>query len=302
MQPDKPRPKITIKRKPRKVEGVAVPEAEATEPDIEAGHSAGQVPTPATDEPERAEEQPPESELTAKQLKKQRRRERQAAEAALLAEAEAEAARVAEEQAEAERVAIAAAEEARIAKAREEKAARIAALTQEERAELERAKAEKAARMEAEKAAGFERRIEALGILDTNPIFHYFKPLAIGSDKELIAWAMKEGKGRLSGKAISDVIGAHCNHPHYLKKICLGGKRYSPLSGKAEGEVTPDQQAAAYDKLLGYDRQRKKSKQERLADKLPMNVEVLPEVLPSEETAEVLPETLPQGQEPLSSD
>lgn len=240
MQPDKPRPIITIKRKPRKVEGVATQAVQVAS--IEAVEPIAPAP----------EEQTPE--LTAKQLKKQRRRERQAAEAALLAAAEAEAARVAEEKAEAERVAIAAAEEARITKAREEKAARLAALTPEERAELERAKAEKVAMKEAEKLAAYNRRMEALKILNTNPIFYYFKPLAIGSDRELKEWAMKEGKGTLSGKAISDVIGAHCNHPHYLKKLASGGKRYRPISGKADGEVTPDQRTAAFEKLLDYDR------------------------------------------------
>lgn len=291
MQPDKPRPIITIKRKPRKLEATATPAPETIEPAVKVASNEGEHIQPDIEAVEPVtpvpEEQAPE--LTAKQLKKQRRRERQAAEAALLAAAEAEAARVAEIQAEAEKLAAAEAEAVRIAEARAAKAARLAALSPEARAELERAKAEKVARMEAEKAAGFERRMEALKILDTNPIFHYFKPLAIGSDKELTEWAMKEGKGTLSGKAISDVIAAHCNHPHYLKKLAMGGKRYSPLSGSAAGEVTPDQQAAAYDKLLGYDRLREKTKLKRLADSM---------VLPDDAAAEVLP----QGQEPLSSE
>jgi hypothetical protein len=280
MQPDKPRPIITIKRKPRKVEAIATPgtnDGEQIQPDIEATEPV--VPAPEGQAPE----------LTAKQLKKQRRRERQAAEAALLAAAEAEAARVAEMQAEADREAAEAAKAAHIAAARAEKAARLAALSPEERAERERVKAENIATKEAEKLASYDRRMEALKILNTNPVFYYFKPLAIGSDTELKEWALKQGKGALSGKAIRDIIAAHCNHPHYLKKLAMGGARYRPISGSAEGEVTPDQRTAAFEKLLEYDRQTKKTKLDRLADSM---------TPPSNAAAEVLP----QGQEPLSSD
>jgi hypothetical protein len=294
MQPDKPRPIITIKRKPRKVAGVATPAPEAIEPAVQvASIEAGQI-QPDIEAVELVaavpEEQAPE--LTAKQLKKQRRRERQAAEAALLAAAEAEAARVAEMQAEADREAAEAAKAAHIAAARAEKAARLAALTPEERAELERVKAENIATKEAEKLASYDRRMEALKILNTNPVFYYFKPLAIGSDTELKEWALKQGKGALSGKSVRDIIAAHCNHPHYLKKLASGGKRYRPISGSEDGEVTPDQRTAAFEKLLDYDRLRRKTKLERLADSM-----VLPETLP-DDAAEVLP----QGQEPLSSD
>jgi len=196
-------------------------------------------------------------------------------------------------QAEADRVAAEAAKAAHIAAARAEKAARIAALTPEERAELERVKAENIATKEAEKLASYDRRMEALKILNTNPVFYYFKPLAVGSDTELKEWALKQGKGALSGKAVRDVIAAHCNHPHYLKKLASGGKRYRPISGSEDGEVTPDQRTAAFEKLLDYDRLRRKTKRERLADSM-----VLPETLPDDAAAEVLP----QGQEPLSSD
>jgi hypothetical protein len=161
--------------------------------------------------------------------------------------------------------------------------------------------------------------MEALKILNTNPVFYYFKPLAIGSDTELREWALKQGKGALSGKAIRDIIAAHCNHPHYLKKLASGGKRYRPISGSEDGEVTPDQRTAAFEKLLEYDRQTKKTKLERLADSM-----VLPETLTDVDLKTVteikltdvdlktvteikLPddaaaEVLPQGQEPLSSD
>jgi len=294
MQPDKPRPIITIKRKPRKVEATATPETETTEAVQVASNEGEQIqPDIQAAEPVAPAPEGQAPELTPKQLKKQRRRERQAAEAALLAAAEAEAARVAELQAEAEKAAAAEAEALRIAEARAAKAARLAALSPEERAEPERAKAEKMAMKEAEKLAAYDRRMEALKILNTNPIFYYFKPLAIGSDRELKEWAMKEGKGTLSGKAISDVIGAHCNHPHYLKKLASGGKRYRPISGSEDGEVTPDQRTAAFEKLLGYDRLRRKTKRERLADSM-----VSTETSPDDAAAEVLP----QGQEPLSSD
>lgn len=257
-----PRPIITIKRKPRNVEAAAMPgtkDGEQIQPDIEA-----------------AEPVTPPTEPTAKQLKKQRRRERQAAEAALLAASEAEAARVAAMQAEADRVAAEAAKAAHIAAARAEKAARLAALTPDELAERERVKAENIATKEAEKLASYDRRMEALKILNTNPIFYYFKPLAIGGDTELRAWAISESKGTLSGKSVRDVIAAHCNHPHYLKKLASGGKRYRPISGNPEGEVTPDQRIAAFQKLDSIKRRQLINASQR--------------------------ETLPQGQEPLSSD
>jgi hypothetical protein len=230
----------------------------------------------------------PGTEPTAKQLKKQRRRERQAAEAALLAKAEAEAARVAEELAEAERVAVAAAEEARIAAARAakaekrarcaaeraEKLAQIEALPPEERAAYELAKAEKAAKESAEKQSGEVRRVDALAILNKNPIFSKFLPLEIGGGKKLAAWAFERGKGAISMKAAREIVAAHCRHPRYLKHILKRFKRYDPISWQPVGEVTQEQKDFARLKL--------KRQREMLLETLPnvIEVEVLPETLP----------------------
>lgn len=251
MQPDKQRPKITIKRKPRTLEAVAAPTAtlEATEPAVQVASTEGEriqpemvAVEPVAPAPEELAEQAADSELTAKQLKKQRRRERKAAE-------EAEAARVAELQAEAERVAAAAVEAARIAEeeaeaarvaeakavriaeARAERAARRAALTPEGRAAQD-------AQIEAERVAGEVRRSDALAILNKNPIFAKFLPLEVGGGKKLAKWAFEKGKGTISMKAAREVVAAHCRHKKYLKATLLRFKRYDPISWQPVGEVT----------------------------------------------------------------
>jgi len=281
MQPDKPRPIITIKRKPRKLAATATPETETTEVAQIASNEGEQI----QPDIQTAEPVAPEPELTAKQLKKQRRRERQAAEAALLAAAEAEAARVAEMQAEAEKAAAAEAEALRIAEARAAEEARIA--------ELRAARAEKwaamppeervehLARIEAERVAGEVSRDEALAILNKNPIFSKFLPLEIGSGKKLVVWAFERGKGAISMKAAREVVSAHCRHPRYLKHVLTKFRRYDPISWKPVGEVTQEEKDFARLEL------RKRNRA----------TEVLPEMLPDSTEIEVLPDVTETQQE-----
>lgn len=282
MQPDKPRPKITIKRKPRKLEATATPAPEAIEPAVQVASNEGERIQPDIEaaEPVTPAPEGQAPELTTKQLKKQRRRERQAAEAALLAAAEAEAARVAELQAEAEKAAAAEAEALRIAEALAAEAARIAevraaraekwaAMTPEERTEH-------LARMEAERVAGEVSRDAALAILNKNPIFSRFLPLEIGSGKKLVVWAFERGKGTISMKAAREVVSAHCRHPRYLKHVLTKFRRYDPISWKPVGEITQEEKDFARLEL--------KKRQH--------TTEMLPETLPEVEEVEVLPEML----------
>jgi len=77
------------------------------------------------------------------------------------------------------------------------------------------------------------------------PLFaaHAPKPLAIGIHCDL-AHVRPEGIG---WKSIRRVLARWCNRKLYLRAIVAGGPRYG-LNGEA-GEVTPDQQQDAAEKL-----------------------------------------------------
>lgn len=70
-------------------------------------------------------------------------------------------------------------------------------------------------------------------------VFRRFRPLAIETEKELIA-----DLPQFDPTIISRVLANHCRRPKYLVSVGMGGKRFN-LQNRFQGEISPEEQQYA---------------------------------------------------------